>query len=57
MRYQVHLYYDGPVFNDDAVVTVVADNENDAVREAFVMAGLPKLAEVQAGDGPWEHRE
>jgi hypothetical protein len=44
--YKVHLYYDGPLFHDDATVRVSAENEADAVREAIVYAGLPKVGEV-----------
>jgi hypothetical protein len=46
MRYRVVLYWDGPVFTGQGIVTVEADGEADALREALAYAGLPKVKEV-----------
>ena len=46
-KFEVHLYFDGPAFHEDAVIKVPAENEADAVREAMVYAGLPKIGEVK----------
>lgn len=47
MKYAVELYYDGPVLTAKAVVMIPdAASEADAVREAIVYLGLPKVGEV-----------
>lgn len=47
MKYQVHIYYDGPFIHADAVMSVAADDEHDAVREAIALIGPPKIGSVQ----------
>lgn len=49
MKYAVELYYDGPVLTARGTVMVPdAASEADAVREAIVYLGLPKVGEVKA---------
>jgi hypothetical protein len=46
VKYQVVLYWDGPVFSGQGIVKVEADSETDALREALAYIGLPKVKEV-----------
>lgn len=49
MKYAVELYYDGPVFTVRATVIIPdAVGEGDAIREAMLYLGLPKIGEVKA---------
>lgn len=49
VKYRVRLYWDGPAaFSGEITVTVEADGEADALREALAYIGLPKVAEVTA---------
>jgi hypothetical protein len=48
VKYRVELYFDGPVLNARGTVTIMdAASEADAVREAIVYLGLPKIGKVQ----------
>lgn len=46
-KFEVHVYFDGPHIHDDAVITVVAISEADAVREAILAVGPPKTGDVR----------
>jgi hypothetical protein len=46
-KYLVELYYDGPVLTASAKVMIHdAVSEGDAVRQAMLYLGLPKIGEV-----------
>ena len=48
MKYEVELYFDGPVLTARGKVMVPdADSEADAVREAIAYLGLPKVGEIK----------
>jgi hypothetical protein len=51
MRYEVHLYWDGPYFSEDTVHLVEAGSEAGAVREAIAQVGTPKLGSVREVSG------
>lgn len=46
-KFEVHVYYDGPFLHDDTVITLAARDEGDAIREAMVLVGPPKIGEVR----------
>lgn len=48
MKFVVELYYDGPVLTAKGKVTIMdAASEADAVVQAIVYLGLPKIGEVK----------
>ena len=46
-KYEVHVYYDGPFLHDDTVITVAAKDKADAMREAMILVGPPKIGEIK----------
>lgn len=46
-KFEVHVYYDGPWIHDDAVITLAAQDEADAVREAIALVGPPKVGSIR----------
>lgn len=46
-KFEVHVYYDGPWLNDDAVIHLAAADEADAIREAILLVGPPKIGSVK----------
>jgi len=46
-KYEVHVYWDGPWFHDDAVITVAARDKQEAMREAMILVGPPKIGEIR----------
>ena len=46
-KYEVHVYYDGPFLHDDATITVAARDKTDAIREAMILVGPPKIGEIK----------
>jgi len=45
--YEVHVYYDGPFIHDDTVITVAAKDKQEAMREAMILVGPPKIGEIR----------
>jgi hypothetical protein len=46
-KFEVPVYYDGPFLHAEATITVAARDKQDAMREAMILVGPPKVGEVK----------
>ncbi len=46
-KYEVPVYYDGPFLHAETVITVAARDKQEAMREAMILVGPPKIGEIR----------